>query len=126
MLLGDIAIAGHALTLWAQEGWISENDSANDIADPARRQGRSHASRRMPQENGGGKSEPSDEARNVARVIVVSISMERRARLPMPPGVRHHHIEVALRERAKGLQQAPFPVNPWSRTNGGPAPPVLR
>src|SRR5689334_14939027 len=94
MLIGDIAIENFALTLRAQEGRVSQDDSANGIADPTRHHGSSHTSHGMPQENWGGKSEPSDELQDVARVIVVSISMERCARLAVSPRVRHHHIEV--------------------------------
>jgi hypothetical protein len=104
MLLGDIAIANFALTLRAQEGRVSQDDSANDIADLTRHHGRSHTSHRVPQENWGGKSEPSDEAQDVARVIVVSISMERCTRLAVPPGIRHHHIEFTFKRAG---QRAP-------------------
>jgi hypothetical protein len=102
MLLGDITIANFALTLWTQEGRVSQNDSADELAELTCRQGRSHTSHRMPQQNWGGESEPADEARDVACVIVVSISVERCARAAMPPGIRHHHIEISFKKG--GLQ----------------------
>ncbi len=104
MSLGDIAIANFTLTLWAQEGRVNQDDTANDIADLTCHRGRGHASHRMPDENWGGKAEPSDETHNVARVIVVSISMERRARLAVPPSIRHHHIELTFKRAG---QRAP-------------------
>jgi hypothetical protein len=97
MLRGDIAIANFALALWAQEGRVSQDDSACDLADLLRHHGRSHTSHRMPQKNWGGKSEPPDEAHDVACMIVVSISMERCARLAVPSYIRHHHIEFTLK-----------------------------
>jgi hypothetical protein len=48
MSLGDVAIANFALTLRAQEGRVSQDDSADGIPDPTRHHGRSHASHRMP------------------------------------------------------------------------------
>jgi hypothetical protein len=92
----DIAIADFALTLSGQEGRVSQDDSADDIADLTRHHGRRHASHRMPQKNWGGQSEPSDETHDVARMVVVSISTERRARLAVPPSIGHHDIEFAF------------------------------
>jgi hypothetical protein len=97
MLLGDIAIANLALTPRAQEGRVNQDDPANDITDLTRHHGRGHPSHRMPQKNRGGESEPSDEAHDVARVIIVPISMERCARPAVPPGIRHHHIEFIFK-----------------------------
>ena len=97
MLLRDIAIANFALTLRAQEGRVSQDDPANGIADLTRHHCRSHTSHRVPQENWGGKSEPSDEAQDIAGMILVSMSMERCARSAVPPGIRHYHVEFTFK-----------------------------
>jgi len=96
MLFGDVAIANFALTLGTQEGRVNQDDPACDLSDLTRHHGRGHASHRMPQKNRGGKSEPSDQAQDVACMIFVSISIERCARPAVPPGIRHYHVEFSF------------------------------
>jgi len=57
-------------------------------------------------------------------MILVSIPMQRCARLAVPSCIGHQDIDFASRKRATGLQQAPLPVSPCRRIKGGPDPPV--
>src|SRR5258708_1750918 len=92
MLLGDVAVANFALALCTQESRVGEDEPTNGRGDLTRYHGRSHASHRVPQQNRSGKSEPSDESNDVARVILVFVPMKWRGRIPVSPGVRHHYV----------------------------------
>ena len=56
----------------------------------------------MPYQSGGSQSETADETYNVARMILVAISLQRCARLAVPSCIGHEHIEIALEETGYG------------------------
>ncbi len=96
VLLGDVAVANLALPLWAYERRVHQDDPASDFGELTRYHGRCHASHRVPQQDRSGKSEPPDESDDVARVVLVTIPVERRARTAVPPGIWHHHVVFTL------------------------------
>src|SRR6185312_2879254 len=52
----------------------------------------------MPDKNRSVQFERADETHDIACMIVVPISMERRARLAVPSSVRHHYVEIGLEQ----------------------------
>jgi hypothetical protein len=53
-------------------------------------------SHRVPKQNRSGKCQFPDELNDVGRVVSVSVPLMRSARIPVPPGIRHHHIVFVL------------------------------
>jgi hypothetical protein len=126
VLLDDIALVNFALTLGAQESWVPYDDCANGRDFLTAYHGRCHASHRVAQKNRSRKPEPLDESNDIACVILVPIPVERVLEFPWPLASGITTSYSPSRARAKGIQQAPLPVNPWSRTSGGLHPPVLK
>src|SRR6185437_4580640 len=80
MLIRDIAVANFALALRTQESGISQDRPTDELAVTTGRHGRGHASHRMPEKNGSAQLEAADETHEIACMIVVPISVERRTR----------------------------------------------
>jgi hypothetical protein len=102
VLLDGIALVHLALALRTQKSGVREDDAANGRGELTRDYGRGHTPHRMAQHNGSLESEPLDESDDIARVILVSISIERRARIPVAPGIGHHHIVFTFESARQG------------------------
>jgi hypothetical protein len=92
VLLDNITLVHLALALRSQKSRVSQDEAANGRGELTRDHGRSHASHRMAQQNRRGKSKSLDKSNDIACVILISIPIERRARIPVPSSVGHYHI----------------------------------
>jgi hypothetical protein len=80
MRVPDPRLSQHlALALRTQESRVRQHDAANARGELTRNHRRSHASHRMAHQNRRRESESLDECNRIAGVILVSISLERRA-----------------------------------------------
>ena len=91
-MLDNITLVHLALALRTQKSRVRQDEAANGRCELTRNHGRGHASHRMAQQNRGGKSKLLDEPNDIACVILISIAIERRARIPVPSSVGHYYI----------------------------------
>src|ERR1700722_11738395 len=123
VLLDGITLVHLALALRTQKSGVRQDDAANGRGELTRDQGRSHTSHRMAEQNRSGKSEPLDESNDIACAILISISIERRARIPVAPGVGHHHVVFTFESACQRSPAGSAPGQSVEKHQGWLGPP---